>query len=163
MDLFRDVDVRLAESTDASAIASLLAASFSEYQPLYTAEGYAATVITEEQIVERIGQGPVWVALSDEIVVGTVSVVAKGHSLYVRGMAVRPTARGQRIGERLLREVESFAIGGEFRRLFLSTTPFLHRAKSLYERIGFQRTDEEPHELFGTPLFTMEKFLPDKP
>ena len=27
----------------------------------------------------------------------------------------------------------------------------------LYERFGFQRTSDEPHELFGTPLFTMEK------
>jgi ribosomal protein S18 acetylase RimI-like enzyme len=163
MNLFRDIEIRRAEPADAAAIASLLADSFAEYEPLYTAEGYAATVITDEQIVERIGQGPVWVALWDEIVVGTVSVVARNHSLYVRGMAVQPTARGQHIGERLLIEVESLAIAGKFRRPFLSTTPFLDRAISLYERFGFQRNEEGPHELFGTRLFTMEKFLPDKP
>jgi len=29
----------------------------------------------------------------------------------------------------------------------------------LYERFGFQRTEEGPHDLFGTSLFTMEKQL----
>jgi len=43
------------------------------------------------------------------------------------------------------------------KRLYLSTTPFLHSAIRLYERCGFRRTDEGPHDLFGTPLFTMEK------
>jgi ribosomal protein S18 acetylase RimI-like enzyme len=54
-------------------------------------------------------------------------------------------------------------MAGKFRRLFLSTTPFLDRAISLYERFGFQRNEEGLRELFGTPLFTMEKFVPDKP
>jgi ribosomal protein S18 acetylase RimI-like enzyme len=139
-----------------------LSASFAEYRPLYTPDGYAATAITSEQVAERIVEGPVWVALSDEMVVGTVSVVARNASLYVRGMAVRPTARGQRIGELLLAQVEEFTGAEGFRRLFLSTTPFLDRAIRLYERLGFQRTDERSHDLFGTPLFTMEKFLSDK-
>jgi ribosomal protein S18 acetylase RimI-like enzyme len=136
--------------------------SFAEYRPIYTPEGYAATAITPVEIIDRIKEGSVWVALSDEMVVGTVSVVAKSGSLYVRGMAVRPTARGQRIGELLLAQVETFAEAARFRRLFLSTTPFLDRAIRLYERLGFQRIDEGPHDLYGTPLFIMEKFLSDK-
>ncbi|HEV8659305.1 MAG TPA: hypothetical protein VGS96_11840 [Thermoanaerobaculia bacterium] len=43
------------------------------------------------------------------------------------------------------------------RDLVLSTTPFLDRAIALYERCGFRRTDEPPHDRFGTPLFTMRK------
>lgn len=156
------IEIRLAELHDAAAIASLLAESFAEYEPLYTPEGYAATAIASEQVAERIVEGPVWVALSDKMVVGTVSVVAGSGSLYLRGMAVRPTARGQHIGEVLLAEIEKFADAGRFRRLFLSTTPFLGRAIRLYERLGFHRTDDGPHDLFGTPLFTMEKFLSDK-
>ena len=159
MDLGRNIEIRAAELCDAEAICSLLADSFSEYRPLYTSEGYAATVITTEQVADRIREGPVWVAVSEETVVGTVSVVARSGSLYVRGMGVRPAARGQRIGESLLAEVEKFADAGKFRRLFLSTTPFLDRAIRLYERLGFQRIDGGPLDLYGTPLFTMEKFL----
>jgi len=154
-----NIETRLAESRDAPAIATLLADSFAEYKSLYTSEGYAATAITSEQVANRISEGPVWVALADESVAGTVSVVVRGESLYVRGMAVRPSARGQRIGERLLAQVERFAESKGIRRLFLSTTPFLDRAIRLYERQGFQRTDQGSHDLYGTPLFTMEKFL----
>ena len=46
-----------------------------------------------------------------------------------------------------------------FQRMFLSTTPFLLAAVRLYEQFGFQPTDAGPRELFGTPLFTMEKRL----
>jgi len=160
--LTRSIEIRFAEPRDAAAICSLMADAFSEYRPLYTLEGYAATVITSEQVAGRIREGPVWVALWDEIVVGTVSVVARKGSLYVRGMAVRPTARGQRIGELLLEEVEKFAVAEGFRRLFLSTTPFLDRAIRLYGRLGFRQIDQGPHDLCGTPLFTMEKFLPEQ-
>jgi len=72
-------------------------------------------------------------------------------------MAVVPSARGQGIGKILLEEVETFARAGGFRRMVLSTTPFLDDAIRLYERFGFKRTADEPHDLAGTPLFTMEK------
>jgi len=163
MNSSRNIQIRSAESRDAPALASLLADSFAEYKSLYTSAGYAATAITNEQVADRISEGRVWVALCNESVVGTVSVVVRGESLYVRGMAVRPTARGQRIGELLLTEVEKFAAAGEFQRLFLSTTPFLDRAIQLYERLGFSRIDEGPQDLYGTPLFTMEKFLSREP
>jgi ribosomal protein S18 acetylase RimI-like enzyme len=105
-------------------------------------------------------EGTVWVALDDDnAVVGTVSVVPKRESLYVRGMAIVPAARGRRIGESLLRRVESFAFERGFKRMFLSTTPFLGRAIKLYERYGFRRSAEGPDNIYGTPLFTLEKLV----
>ena len=81
-----------------------------------------------EELITRIKEGPVWIATLDGLVVGTVSVVPKGESLYLRGMAVLPSARGQRIGKVLLTHVEKLAACQGFSRLFLSTTPFLDRA-----------------------------------
>ena len=98
-------------------------------------------------------------ALLDGTIVGTVSAVEQPESVYVRGMAVLPPARGQRIGELLMGQIESFAASRRCRRLSLSTTPFLNRAIALYEQLGFTRTAEGPHDLFGTPLFTLEKWL----
>jgi ribosomal protein S18 acetylase RimI-like enzyme len=155
-----DIRIRRAQSRDASAIALLLAEAFAEYQPLYTFAGYEATVIAKQQVMTRIKEGPVWIAVLDELVAGTISVAPKSESLYIRGMAVLPSARGKGIGQLLLTHVEKFAASQSFSRLFLSTTPFLDRAIRLYETFGFRQTDERPHELFGTPLFTMEKLLP---
>ena len=105
-------------------------------------------------------EGPLWVALENNAFVGTMSVVLKSEGLYIRGMAVDPIARGKGIGRKLLNCAEEFAVQNGCERLFLSTTPFLSRAKKLYERYGFQRSSGGPDNLFGTPLFTMTMTLP---
>lgn len=149
----------MARPFDASSIASVLQESFIEYKASYTSEGFAATTPTSEQVLKRMKEGPLWVALNKERIVGTVSAVAKGAALYIRGMGILPAARGMGIGKLLLRQTEKFAHEQGFERLFLSTTPFLSRAIRLYENYGFMQSSEGPHDLFGTPLFTMEKPL----
>ena len=151
------IEIRLAMAEDAASISSVLFHSFIEYKSAYTPEGFAATTPNAAEIEKRMIEGPVWVALLDGAIVGTVSAVLQGESLYVRGMAVLPSAPGHRIGELLLSRVESFATEQKCKRLFLSTTPFLSRAIALYERLGFSRTGEGLNDLGGTPLFTMEK------
>jgi ribosomal protein S18 acetylase RimI-like enzyme len=154
-----DTQIRRAKTEEASQIASVLHRSFAEYESSYTPEAFAVTISTPDKIVERMKEGPVWVALQNEMVVGTVSTLAKTEALYIRGMAVDPAARGGGIGRGLLKHVEEYAIREGFKRMFLSTTPFLSSAIRLYERHGFQRNDEGPYDLSGTPLFTMVKIL----
>jgi ribosomal protein S18 acetylase RimI-like enzyme len=138
----------------------VLRQSFLEYQDRYTPEGFAATTPDEQQVRIRMAQGPTWVALLSDAIIGTASVAEKGEAgLYVRGMAVVPSARGRAVGESLLREIEAFALRNDCTRLLLNTTPFLTGAIRLYERFGFQRTHDGPNELFGTPLFSMAKAL----
>ena len=138
---------------DADSIARLLAEAFASYRALYTPAGFAATTPTAEVIASRMHEGPTWISGG----VATLSAIAKGKDLYLRSMAVHPRARGRGIGAQLLEIAERFAHDHGYRDLVLSTTPFLDRAIALYERCGFVRTDEAPHELFGTPLFTMRK------
>ncbi len=90
---------------------------------------------------------------------GTVAAVIKDASVYIRGMAVLPATRGSGTGSRLLQQVETWAVREGFMDLFLSTTPFLECAIRLYEKSGFRRTERGPHNLFGTPLFTMENTI----
>ena len=151
--------LRLAEIHDASQISSLLHESFTEFRSLYTDEGFAATVLTSDEVLKRMREGNTWVAVRDDKLIGTISTVGRDDSLYIRGMAVLPVARGAGAGGLLLEEVEKFAVERGYKRLFLSTTPFLSAAIRLYEHFGFQRIAAGPHDLFGTPLFTMEKFL----
>ena len=155
-----ECEIRRASEDDAEAIATVLYESFADYRPLYTSAGFAATTPAGPEVRKRIEEGPVWVSLCNDKIVGTVSVLDKGsEGSYVRGMAVLPAARGKGIGRRLLEQVEAFAHEHGYERLFLSTTPFLEPAIQLYKGFGFRPTDEGPYDLFGTPLFTMVKSL----
>src|SRR5438105_3695597 len=102
------IQIRIATADDVQPIAAVLRSAFLEYERCYTSEGFAATTPSEEQIYQRLSEGPVWVALQGERIVGTVSAIARGQACYVRSMAIFPTARGQRIGARLLEKVEQF-------------------------------------------------------
>lgn len=151
--------IRRGRAQDATEVASVLQLAFAEYESLYTKEGYAATTANPSTILTRMREGPLWIAVHDKRVIGTASAVLKETGVYVRGMAVVSSARGRGAGRLLLEEVETFALRNGAGRLFLSTTPFLKQAIRLYETFGFHSTHEGPHELFGTPLFTMEKMV----
>ena len=156
--MLRGVTIRLAKPNDAEAIAATLRAAFAEFEQLYTPAAFSATTPAVAQIGGRFAEGPIWIAELEDTVVGTIAAVPHGLELYIRSMAVRPAARGSRIGARLLGTVEAFAIAHQYRRLLLDTTPFLLAAVQLYERHGFRYTGQEP-DLFGTRLLTMAKDL----
>ena len=144
-----EIEIRLAGVGDAGAMAGVLREAFEEYIEMYTEGGFAATTPTGDRIEARMDEGPAWVAMLDGEIVGTVAAVPRGEELYVRSMAVLPSARGNRIGEMLLGYVEEFAREHGLNRLVLSTTPFLERAIARYEKWGFRRCGDGPQELWG--------------
>ena len=151
------VQIHLATVSDMEAVATVLRDAFLEFKSLYTEAAFEETTPNSDTLRRRLGEGRIWVARLQGKIVGTISVVEKPNGMYIRSTAVLPSARGNRIARMLLEEVESFALSRRTERLFLSTTPFLHAAIRLYEDFGFRRTSEPPHDLFDTPLFTMEK------
>ena len=153
------IQIRLAKTSEAESVASVLYQAFEEYKSLYTSEAFSATTPTAEKLRNRWDEGPIWVAEQDQNIVGTVSAVPRDQSLYIRSMALLPAVRGQGIGGLLLQTIEDYACARGYRRLFLSTTPFLFPAIRLYENFGFHKSDEGDNNLFGTPLFTMVKIL----
>lgn len=155
-----ETKIRRVEREDSAVVAKILYDSFAEFEVLYTHDGFAATTLTAERVLARMEEGPVWLALREAEALGTVAAVVKEDSVYIRGMAVHPAARGLGVGARLLEVVEDWAVGQGVMRVFLSTTPFLHAAIRLYESHGFERTRTDAQDLFGTPLFTMEKKIP---
>jgi len=154
-----DPRIRPAHPGDADTIASILCSAFAEFRPLYTEAGFRATVIPAADVLTRMSQGPVWLAELDRGPAGTAAAVCRAEGLYIRGMAVIPSARGSGIARRLLAEAERFGRSQRLARAFLSTTPFLHAAIRLYERAGYALAEASEHDLFGTPLVRMEKLL----
>lgn len=118
------IEVRLAIANDVSAIASVLHKAFLEFKSSYTHQAFVATTPKTSQIRNRLNEGPVWVALRNDAVIGTISVIPKGGSLYIRSMAVSPESQGQGIGQLLLKHVEDFASTHGYERLFLVQHPF---------------------------------------
>lgn len=153
------LEVGLATDVDAEDLSEILLASFLEFQSQYTSSGFAATTPKADELRQRLLEGPIWIAKLNSRKVGTVSVVVKGRELYIRGMAVVPDARGAGVAVALFRAVDDYAKSVGCFREFLSTTPFLHRAIAFYRGIGFEEIGDGPTELFGTPLFTMERWI----
>jgi len=152
-----EVEIRKSVPNEGETIAFILAEAFTEYKSFYTERGFAETIPSAEEIERRFGEELILIASYDGKIVGTVSAVAQGEDLYIRSMGVHPKARGRKIGEKLLEYIEDFARENYYKRLTLSTTPFLDRAIRLYEKFGFVR--EGTSNLFGTPLLTMKKNL----
>jgi GNAT superfamily N-acetyltransferase len=143
---------------EATMIATILFEAFVSYKPLYTSEAFAATALSATEIGLRFDEGPTWVAILDNRIIGTIAAMATDRTLYIRSMAVVPDVQGQGIGKMLLEQAEKYGKTKGFKRLQLYTTHFLHEAISLYNRFGFIDKGAE-HDLKGTPLILMEKEL----
>lgn len=159
---WRPVVLRRAGAKDAAAVAQVLRDACAEYQVLYTPGAYAATTPGPGEIIERLKEGPLWIARNQQRALATASGVPRQTKLYIRSMAVIPQARGLRLGHMLLEELEHFARSHGLTRVILSTTPFLTRAIKLHERYGFREISDGPHDLAGTPLLTMSMDLMSK-
>src|SRR5262249_51849726 len=155
-----ELRVHRAEPDDAPAIGAVLAAAFAEHREQYTtAAAYAATVPDPATLAARFGEGPMWVAVRAEQVVGTISAVPDGATLHLRSLGVAPPARRAGVGDMLITRATEWAFPTGFDRLSLDTTPFLLAAQRLYSRHGFRVADQPAQDLHGTPLITMTQDL----
>ncbi len=87
------------------------------------------------------GNGNFWVALHNDKVVGTVSLLDIGGNLVaLRKMFVNRDYRGREIGtaQKLLEISLNWAITHGIRKIYLGTTPQFLAAHRFYEKNGFK-------------------------
>lgn len=154
-----NVIIQNASIADAPCISKVLLHSFIQFKSFYTPEAFAATTVSADEVLKRLKEGNVWVAVKDEHIIGTVAVVKQGNDLYIRGMAVLPEARGLQIGWKFLEHIQQYAMENNCKSLFLSTTPYLPSAIHLYKKFGFEQIGEVDNGFYGTLIFTMKKLL----
>jgi ribosomal protein S18 acetylase RimI-like enzyme len=82
------------------------------------------------------------VAMLDEHPVGVARGVPGEHGPELHSVWVSPKARGLGVGDRLLAEVEDWAVRSGAPALRLTVFPGNAPAVALYERHGYVRTDE---------------------
>jgi GNAT superfamily N-acetyltransferase len=94
-----------------------------------------------------------WIAERGGRRVGCVFCVGAGEqTAQLRILLVDPSARGHRLGERLVDECLSFARGAGYKRMKLWTNHPLVAARRIYLSRGFTLTQEDPHHSFGADL-----------
>ena len=156
----REIEVRVARPDESEAISELLLESFGLFEAEYTSGAFDYTTPSTEVVRSRFEEGPVWVAVDGNAMIGTVSGLPDDDRFYIRSMAVRPDAQGLGIGQQLLDRLEGFAREGSFERMYLFTTNVLPGAQRLYEKNGFYvKRETEPAEWFDMGGLEMEKEL----
>jgi GNAT superfamily N-acetyltransferase len=150
--------VRRAGSRDAADVAAILAAGFAQHRDDYTADAFSATVLDEDRVHARLEQGPIWIAVLGGRSLGTVSAVLQDPDVYLRSLAVDPSARGQGVGRELVAAVIEWTSHVGRTRVRLDCTSFLRDATRLYLACGF-RIIGPNGELNGTPLVALARDL----
>ncbi len=155
-----DVEIRLAVLGDEAAIATLIFEAFLPFRDQYTPDAFDYTAASDDTISERFAEGPMWLAYIDGEAVGTVSGLPEEERFYIRSMAVKPSAQGKQVGQKLLDVLEKHARKEDFEKLYLYTTFVLPGARPLYEKNGFYVVRETaPEEWFDMGGIEMEKKL----
>jgi len=137
------VEIRRADLTDADQVGMLA-------ERVYRQGGWAndeySKLLLDGRL--RIEEATVLVAVTDGVIVGTVTVaragshwasVGRAGEAEVRMLAVDETARGRGIAERLMNGCEALARDEGAAAVVLSTEPDMYAAHRLYRRRGYVR------------------------
>ena len=116
-------------------------------------EALVARIVADYAQQHDPAREAVWIAEVDGAPGGCVLCVREDQDVArLRLLLVEPRARGLRLGARLVGECIAFARGAGYRELTLWTNDNLVHARRIYERVGLELVDEEPHQSFGDDL-----------
>lgn len=116
-------------------------------------EGLVAKLFGEFAINHEPARERSWIADLGGERAGCVFVVEREATVaQLRCLLVEPKARGHGVGRALVDACISFARDAGYERMMLWTNKGLDSARKIYEAVGFELVEEQPHEDFGVPL-----------
>jgi GNAT superfamily N-acetyltransferase len=94
-----------------------------------------------------------YMAEIDGRIAGSATIVKLDDATAkLRIVYVEPWARGAGVGRALVERCMDFARAAGYGRMRLWTNDVLTPARRLYERLGFELVESEPHRSFGVDL-----------
>jgi ribosomal protein S18 acetylase RimI-like enzyme len=141
------VIIRRPVPDDHPAVGALTEDAYEEF--LDDPEDYYRAALRDAARRDR--EAELWVAVEDDVLVGTVTYCPIGSpwrelgsddEAEFRMLAVSPKARGQGVGEALVRKCEERAKADGATRMVLSTLDEMTSAHRIYERLGYHRSPE---------------------
>ena len=146
-----EILIRDAAIEERGIIEALVQAAYLEFRPLFPEEVWQAWMDNVSQTV-RAAPGLLIVAAVGGVIQGAVkfypdaSLSGMGQwpegVAAIRILAVSPLARGRGYGTLLARECLLQAREQKVAAIFLFTGEFMHPARHIYEKLGFQRAPE---------------------
>ncbi len=124
-------------------------------------EAFVAGTIAE-YVLDNDSRGRVWLAEDGNVLAGCVAVAERsGNTGQLRWVLVEERYRGLGLGRRLVELATGYCLEQGLDTIRLETTDGLPESASLYARLGFRITSEEPVELWSgrRTLIRMEKPL----
>ncbi|HEY6900842.1 MAG TPA: GNAT family N-acetyltransferase [Puia sp.] len=114
----------------------------------YVAQGLADFYLHYDPQKDRV-----WIAETEGRIIGFLALVHRpNETAQLRYFLLLPEYRGLGLGKRLMDSFMTFARAAGYKHLYLWTTNEQETAIALYQRHGFQLTEEKVTETFGKRL-----------
>lgn len=127
--------IRRAESRDAKPLSDCIDAAYA---------GYASVIAdlppVSEGIAQTIENSRVWVAETEEGIIGGIILAPYKDFLMLENVAVRPDSSGMGVGAALIRQAEVDCLELGLHQLRLSAHKDMPANVHLYEHLGWQET-----------------------
>lgn len=120
-------------------------------------EGLVADIVAAYAASHDPASERVWIAEMDGVPVGSLMMLRKSDEVgQLRLLLLDPRARGMGLGKALVDAALSFARKVGYRKVVLWTECRLDTARAIYQKAGFVRVREEPHDHFGPTVMGEE-------
>jgi ribosomal protein S18 acetylase RimI-like enzyme len=156
-----DIAFRKARIHEKHDIHLVLSEAFEPYKKDYTKGAFTATVLTPNDIQNRIVDQTyeISVVVLNKRIVGTVSVSERDHDqLHIRSMAVHPDYQKRGIGFFMVQKIVELAKRKNFKMISLDTSKPLQGAITFYTNVGFAFTGVTKN-FYGVEIFEMIRML----
>lgn len=134
--------IRKATLNDAVPLAAVMAAAYAPF---------AQTIRDLPDVTSGldgdIADHNVWVALTDQTLVGGLVAMQIPTGLHIVNVAVHPSAGGQGIGQRLMQAAETFGVSAGLKTFTLATHPNMPKNVRFYQKLGWSVTKTSAHKI----------------